>query len=97
MRAMPEWVSSGALKNVNQLAIEIHSEISVTIEKSHYSDLVQIMKDLYNIGFRIISYDANLIVGRKNAENEFVGRSEHEHSGTFYTPLFELVFMKDVS
>ena len=96
MKAMPEWVASGALKNVNQLAIEIHSFIHN--EKSQYYDLLLIMKDLYNIGFRIISYDANLIVGRKNAEDEFMHIvNEMEHSGTFYTPLFELVLMKDVS
>ena len=82
MQAMPEWVASGALKNVNQLSIEIHSGNHNS--KSLYYDLLLIMKDLYNIGFRIISYDANLIVGRKNAEDAFAhDLDEMKHTGTF--------------
>jgi len=70
--ALPKWISSGALKNVEQFGMEIHGWSGKVILKS--------VQDLYNMGFRLVSYEANLPMGK--------GRN-----GIYR--VFEIVFMKD--
>ena len=54
---MPEWIASGALKNVEQFSIDVHMQ---TRRKTAVRELIQIFRDVYSLGFRLISWVPNL-------------------------------------
>lgn len=76
------WIDSGALKNINQIAIELHVEESdsnryiycLIILPNNFNDpynrqyieLVSILQDLHSIGFRLISQEPNMVKGPGN-------------------------------
>jgi len=73
-----DWIESGALKQVKQIAIELH----VYNEESNlrqYIELMQLLKDLHQLGFVIISQEVNMVYGAS--------------SDGFYH-LLEVVFLK---
>jgi len=78
--ALPEWIESGALEKVEQLAMELH--LPVIHQQSRFQWLLKVLQQLYRIGFRCISHEVNMTV--KN------------QSGTLgYHAFLEVVFMKD--
>ena len=44
-----DWISTGALDNVNQIALELHTG------DTGFIPLVEILQQLYGLGFRLIS------------------------------------------
>ena len=44
-----DWISTGALNNVNQIALELH------VRQSDFVPLVELLQQLYRLGFRLIS------------------------------------------
>ena len=44
-----DWISTGALDNVNQIALELH------VMQSDFLPLVELLQQLYRLGFRLIS------------------------------------------
>ena len=69
-----DWFATGVLTNVNQLAMELHVR-----QNSQFSTLLGILQQLYNLGFRVISQEVNMVVGP---------------DGKGYYNLMEVVFMK---
>ena len=57
-----DWIASGALKNVHQLAIELHVDHYEENAKQ-YINMLQIFQNLHRIGFRVISYEPNYVKG----------------------------------
>ena len=92
---MKDWIQSGALKNVNQIALELHvvqkkanerwysNRVNVKINKIHfrqYIELLEILKDLYKLGFVLISHEVNMVWGPRDPDGLY--------------DLVEVVFMK---
>uniref|UniRef100_A0A0K2UGS5 Putative LOC100378720 [Saccoglossus kowalevskii] n=1 Tax=Lepeophtheirus salmonis TaxID=72036 RepID=A0A0K2UGS5_LEPSM len=68
LKAFPTWVSSGILKNVQQLGIEFHLGLA-TLETdgkviSHILELLKSIQELHKQGFRLVSYSPNECVGK---------------------------------
>ena len=85
--AIPEWISSGVLDQVNQFGIELHTgrtSLGSTDLIPKLSELLTIIRKLYNIGFRLIS----------NSNNDCVGKSDDYNQQ--YFNLMEVVFYKEV-
>ena len=53
-----DWFNTGALTNVNQLAMEFHVR-----PDSQFSSLLVILQQLYRLDFRLISQEVNMVVG----------------------------------
>ena len=67
LSAIPEWLKTGVLKNVRQLGIELHTgKVHLTREKRPdvLKQLLKSFLEMYKLGFRLISYAPNLIVGK---------------------------------
>eukprot|EP00094_Tigriopus_californicus_P007347 TCALIF_07071-PA protein Name:"Protein of unknown function" AED:0.08 eAED:0.08 QI:28/0.66/1/1/0.66/0.75/4/24/242 len=73
LNALPVWIKSGALSHIKQLAFEFH------FVDANVAKFWAIIQDLYQIGFRVISYDPNFCKG--------------DSEKGFYQ-LFEIVFRK---
>jgi len=58
---LKDWLSSGALKNVNQLAIELH--LGPLHSGPRFKWLLKIIQDMYKLNFRLISSQPNLYMG----------------------------------
>jgi hypothetical protein len=81
--AIPEWVSSGILKDIYQIGIEIHTFGKEGEEqRKELLQLLNEMRKLHQLGFRLIS----------SANNECVGRNEDIEKR--YYNVFELVYYK---
>ena len=89
-----DWITSGALENVGQIALELHVNYDQSDKRYHcdhttgydiiinyrqFIKLLKILQDLYKLKFRVISHGVNMVVGPK--------------SDGFYTNI-EVVFMK---
>ena len=68
LKAIPEWIESGILKNVRQIGIELHTgQLYVDkkdrprVTKSLLKSMLQMYDDL---GFRHVSYSPNTCVGK---------------------------------
>ena len=82
IKAMPEWVSSGVLDQVDQFGVEIYTnEIAENIEE--LSNLVDLLRNLFKLGFRLISTSNNQCVEKVV---DFQNR---------YYSLIEVVFYKE--
>jgi len=57
-----DWLSSGALRNVNQIAIELHVDHHEE-NQSQYIELLKHLQDLYKLGFTVISHEPNMVKG----------------------------------
>jgi len=81
---LPQLLKTGALNNVNQLAMELHlsgGTLGTNLhEGPHFVWLLEVLQQLYKINFRVISHKVNMIVG-----------PGHDN---LYN-LVEVVFMKD--
>ena len=63
---LEDWISSGALDNVDQLAMELHCSKSSN-EAQNKEDFIyylSLIQKLYKMGFRLISQEVNMIVGK---------------------------------
>ena len=76
-----DWIKSGALTNINQIALELHV-VQDRSNKRQYIKLLEILKDLYQLGFVLISQQVNLVWGLKSGDPD-----------GFYD-LVEVVFIK---
>lgn len=57
-----DWINSGALNYVRQIAIELHVEHREENSKQ-YNEILQHLQDLYKLGFRVISHEVNMVKG----------------------------------
>lgn len=86
--SIPEWIKSGVLDSVNQFGIELHTGMGTlgsdsTKVKQKYSNILTFIRDLYGLGFKLISFMNNDCVARRDdADNRFFS-------------LMEVVFYKD--
>ena len=81
---LSEWMLTGALDYVDQLGIELHTAhnfngYEVPIER--FKILLETSRELYENGFRIVSYEINYTAGK---------------AGSNFYPFFEVVFVKDI-
>lgn len=72
-----DWIQSGVLNYVDQIALELHMTQNNDRE---YIEAMEILQDLYNLGFRVISHEVNMVAGPSKDDL-------HYH-------YFEVVFMK---
>ena len=67
IKAIPEWIQSGILQNVRQIGVELHTG-KIFFDKPNRAKvakgLLKAISQLYDMGFRHISYDPNTCVGR---------------------------------
>jgi hypothetical protein len=84
--AIRNWLIEGLPKNIDQMMIEFHTgnlhlkkwEVVPTL-----SDLIEDLKDLYSLGFRSISYEPNLCMGKQK-----------DFKKELYYNYFDIVFFK---
>ena len=77
---LPVWIASGVLKNVQQIAFEVHLDKGLSETKEFFG----IFKDLHlNTKFRIFNYDANTCWKNINHRKKYQ-----------YYHLFEMVLKK---
>ena len=57
-----DWIQSGALENVAQLALELHIPDNPDNDRQ-YIHLLRILQALYRLDYRVISQDVNMVVG----------------------------------
>lgn len=85
LNTFPEWISSGVLDHVSQIGIEIHTsqtQIGFVRMKKSLVGLIQVIRDLNKLGFRLISSTNNGCMGK-----------DIDYSRKYYT-LMEVVFYK---
>ena len=85
---MPEWISSGILDQVSQFGLEIHTPVGIIGKDQivpELSKLLDVFRQLYDVGFRLISSTNNDCVAKSQ---DFEGK---------YLNYFELVFYKQKS
>lgn len=82
LKALRDWIESGALDNVRQIGVEFHTHMEKKDVAPVLMELVEDFQSLNRMGFRLISYDANACMGK-------VPDPEHR-----YYSLFELVFYR---
>ena len=58
--ALPEMIKSGAMKQVRQFVVELHITLRPEPNRQKYFLGLTILKDLYDLGFRIIWTHRNL-------------------------------------
>lgn len=80
IKALQGWIESGAMNNVKQIGMEIHTALNKEDSKLILTELIECFQALYNMGFRLISYEANGCAG-KDAEKK-------------YFSVFEIVFYR---
>jgi len=59
--ALPEWIESGALEKVDQLAMEFH--LGRIHWEKRFKWMLKLLQQLYTMGFRLISHEVNSAVG----------------------------------
>ena len=68
IKAIPEWIKSGVLKNVRQIGIELHTGKVFFNDKIKQAraakSLLRAISKLHDLGFRHISYSPNTCVGK---------------------------------
>ena len=81
--AIPEWISSGVLDQVSQFGIELHTSSALGADPlPNLIELLESIKKLHQIGFKLIS----------NVNNDCIGKSEDSEKR--YINLMEAVFYK---
>jgi len=61
---LPDWLATGALTNVHQIALELH--LTPLHEGPHFNWLLDVLQHLYKLNFRLISHEVNMVVGPHN-------------------------------
>jgi len=74
-----DWIESGALQNVDQIALEMHV-IQKGSNERQYIELLHILRDMYQLGFVLISQEVNMVWGPRDPDGLY--------------DLIEIVFMK---
>ena len=72
IKAIPDWIRSGVLENVRQIGMELHTGKIYFDRKGQSSaakKLLKIVSQLYDLGFRHISYSPNTCVGKSQDPN----------------------------
>ena len=73
IKAIPEWIQSGVLENVRQIGMELHTG-KVFFDRKGQADaakkLLKFISQLYDLGFRHISYSPNTCMGKSQDINE---------------------------
>ena len=67
IKAIPQWIESGVLKNVRQIGIELHTGSRFFDEKEMVhvvKTLMSSISSLQDLGFRIASYSPNKCIGK---------------------------------
>ena len=84
LESIPEWISSGILDRVSQFGIELHTGRTAlgSDQMAKLLDLLDVWRNLHELGFRMIS----------NTNNDCVGKSDDLQNQ--YFNLFEVVFYK---
>jgi len=62
--AFPNWLETGALDNVNQLAIELH--LSKLHAGPNFIWLLELLQQMFKLNFRVISHEVNMVAGPTN-------------------------------
>jgi hypothetical protein len=73
IKAMPEWIESGVLENIGQIAIEIHTGSKFFDQKEMIhavKTLISSLSSLQKIGFRLVSYSPNKCIGKSWSSTE---------------------------
>jgi len=88
IEAIPEWITSGVLESVSQIGIELHTgRTSLGLDPGDlvqkFSSIIDFVKDLYRLGFKLINHVNNECVAKTDDPNQ-----------TYYS-LMEVVFYKD--
>ena len=77
IKAIPQWIQSGVLQNVRQIGLELHTG-KTFFDRSGQANaaksLLKSIAQLYELGFRHISYAPNLFVDKRQ-----------DHKMTYYT------------
>lgn len=90
LNSLPQWIETGVLNNVDQLALEMHLNVlhknvykkeDWVSEKHRFKDILTQMQELYKQNFRIVSFIPNLSYGKALNDE--------------YYSLYEIVYMKD--
>jgi len=58
---LPNWIATDALRNVHQIALELH--LSSLHSPPKFIWLLEILQQLYKMSFRVISHEVNMVVG----------------------------------
>jgi hypothetical protein len=83
LKSIPEWISSGILDHVSQFGIELHTGSNLGKDPlPNLLELIDSIRQLHQIGFKLISNVNNDCVGKTN---DFEGK---------YLSLMEAVFYK---
>ena len=77
--SLPEWIVSGALDNVEQIALELH--LPIIHDMKWFKWLLDLLKQLYHLNYRLISHEINMTLGKPA-------------NGGYYS-FMEIVLMKD--
>ena len=86
LKAIPEWISSGVLDQVNQIGIELHTGKGAIPQDKVFSELSFLlaeMRKLHDIGFRLIS----------TTNNDCVSKSDDFQN--VFANYFEVVFYRE--
>ena len=72
MESIPDWVTSGALANVDQIGIELHMSRTANYRTKSPKEIavifLKLVKSLYQIGFRLIAWYPNPYGGAVNRQ-----------------------------
>ena len=72
LEVIPDWVSSGALANVDQIGMELHilklGNYAKKTPKEIAVNFLRLVKSLYQIGFRLIAWYPNPFGGVVNQQ-----------------------------
>jgi len=80
LTALPQWIESGALDKVEQLAMELH--LPPIHQQKRFQWLLKVLQQLYTLGFRLISHEVNMTVKNQSATKG-------------YHAFLEVVLMRD--
>ncbi len=85
MLAIPEWISSGILNDIDQIGFEIHTVSHQEEElRKQLTAILDEMRSLHQLGFRLISSENNECMGKS------LDLDQH------YLNLIELVFYRQI-
>ena len=68
IEAIPEWIQSGIINDVRQIGIELHTGklfFDKVGQVNAAKSLLKSVSQLYDLGFRLISYDPNKCIGKE--------------------------------
>ena len=85
LKALPEWISSGIIDSIDQFGLELHTASNVIRPENlvvELTNLLDVFRNLHDIGFRLIS----------TTNNDCVAKSQDMQGK--YLNYFEVVFLR---